>query len=45
MSVPRTWAAAAPTVERLHCDRVGEPIHLVTVREPPGSHAADKYGG
>ncbi len=45
MSVPPTWAAAAPAVERLHWDRAGEPIHLVTVSEPPGSHAADKYGG
>jgi PPE-repeat protein len=45
LSVPRTWAAAAPTTERLRGDWVGEPIHLVAVSEPPGSHAADQYGG
>ncbi|OBH55648.1 hypothetical protein A5686_07105 [Mycobacterium sp. E2479] len=45
LSVPRTWAAAAPTMDRLRGDRLGEPTHLVAVSEPPGSHAADKYGG
>ncbi|OBB87431.1 hypothetical protein A5760_02725 [Mycobacterium colombiense] len=45
LSVPRAWAAAAPMMERLREDRVGEPIHLVAISEHPGSHAADKYGG
>lgn len=45
LSVPRAWAAAAPMMERLREERVGEPIHLVAIREHPGSHAADKYGG
>ncbi len=38
LSVPRTWAAAAPMLERLRGNRVGEPIRLVTA--PPGSHAS-----
>ncbi|HEX5257131.1 MAG TPA: PPE family protein [Mycobacterium sp.] len=45
LSVPGSWAAAAPAMERLHGDRVGEPIHLVALSAPPDSHAADKYGG
>ena len=45
LSVPRTWTAAAPTMERLRSDRVDGHIHLVAVSEPPGSRAADKYGG
>lgn len=45
LSVPRTWTAAAPAMERVRWDRVGEPIHLVAATDPPGSRAADKYGG
>jgi len=45
LSVPRTWTAAAPVMERPRWDPVGEPIHLVAVTELPGSRAADKYGG
>jgi PPE-repeat protein len=45
LSVPRTWAAAAPTTERPRGDWVVEPIHLVALDEPPGEHAADIYGG
>lgn len=45
LSVPRTWAAAAPMVEPLPGDRVGEPIRLVAVSEPPGSRAATEYSG
>jgi PPE-repeat protein len=45
LSVPRTWAAAAPTTERPRGDWVGEPIHLVALSEPPGEHAADIFGG
>ncbi|OMC30571.1 PPE family protein [Mycobacterium colombiense] len=36
LSVPRAWAAAAPMMERLREDRVGEPIHLVAISEHPG---------
>ena len=45
LSVPHTWAAAAPMMERSQADRAGEPVRLVAVSEPPGSHPADKYGG
>ncbi|OBJ34107.1 hypothetical protein A5621_19380 [Mycobacterium colombiense] len=36
LSVPRAWAAAAPMMERLREDWVGEPIHLVAISEHPG---------
>jgi PPE-repeat protein len=40
LSVPRTWTASAPMLERLREGRAGEPIRLVAVSEPPGSHAS-----
>jgi PPE-repeat protein len=43
LSVPRTWTTAAPARQRLRGAWGGEPIHLVS--EPPGTQAADKYGG
>ncbi|MEE2851647.1 MAG: PPE family protein [Actinomycetota bacterium] len=43
LSVPRTWTTAAPARQRLRGAWVGEPIHLVS--EPPGTQAADTYGG
>lgn len=36
LSVPRAWAAAAPMMQRLREDRVGEPIRLVAISEHPG---------
>lgn len=45
LSVPRTWAGAAPMVEPLPADGVGEPIRLVAISEPPGSRAATEYSG
>ncbi|WP_406816360.1 PPE family protein [Mycobacterium sp. M23085] len=45
LSVPRDWAAAAPTLQRLREDRIGAPIRLVAVSERPGPHAASEYGG
>lgn len=45
LSVPRTWAGATPMVEPLPGDRAGEPVRLVAVSEPPGSHAATEYSG
>lgn len=45
LSVPRSWAAAAPMMGRSHGDRVGEHVRLVAISEPSGSHPADKYGG
>lgn len=43
LSVPRTWTAATPAIEPLRGAWAGEHIHLVS--EPPGTQAADKYGG
>ena len=45
LSVPRTWMAAAPAVQRMRGDRVGEPIRLVAVNQPAGPHAASEHSG
>lgn len=48
LSVPHAWTTAAlpdPDAEPVGTGWAGEPIHLVTVSEPPGSHAASEYDG
>ncbi|OBK64293.1 hypothetical protein A5653_23370 [Mycobacterium colombiense] len=48
LSVPHAWTIATlpdPDAESVCTGWVGEPIHLVTGSEPPGSHAASEYDG